>query len=114
MDKIIRNSIVRGHTTLFINSKRPITQEEIQRLVPANVKVVVEGPRVLWNDVKESLPLHITVVLLTCGVGLLGYAGFWIYERWKPLYIVYLDLNELEKFVNPLFEVKIDTVQDYD
>lgn len=99
MDKIIRKSILKGDTTLFINSKKPITQEEIQRLVPANVKVVVEGPRVLWKDIQECLPLHITVVLLTCGVGLLGYAGFWIYERWKPLYIVYLDLNEIDKVV---------------
>jgi hypothetical protein len=96
MKKVIELSKVLGDHTIFVNSKTPITQKQIQRIVPQKVKVVVEGPRVLWKDVKENLPIHIGVVVLTGGVGLLGYAGFWIYERWKPLYIVSLDVGELD------------------
>ena len=112
MKKVIQLSNVTGHHEIFINSKTPVTQEQIKRIVPHDVKIVVEGPRVLWNDVKGFLPVHVGVVVLTGGIGFLGYAGFYLYEKWKPLYIVYLDVTN-NTCINPLIEVKIDTVQDY-
>lgn len=113
MKKIVELSKKEGLHQIMINSKTPITKEQIEHLIPPGVKVVVEGPRVLWKDVKECLPLHIGIVLLTGGLGLIPYVGFWLYEKWKPLYIVYLDVGHTDDFVNPLLKVKIDYIEEY-
>lgn len=115
MNKIREACRVEGKHTIFINSKTPITLAQIKSniYVPEGVKIHLEGPRVLWDDVKGFPEVHIGIFIFTCGASLLGYLGFWMYEKWKPLYIVTLNvqvpsnLSTRRYSTNPLMEITI-------
>lgn len=73
-------------------------------------------PRSLKRDILADWPLHVAVNILFVGIPLLGYVGFWAYERCVPLWdvrITYTHLSELtaspgrvtELCSNPLFTV---------
>jgi hypothetical protein len=112
MNKVKEACLVGGEHRVFINSKRFISEAEVKRNVPKEVKVRVEGPRNLYNDVKEFWGAHLGILVFTGGLALFGYVGFWLYEKWKPLYIVYLDVpnkrnNKIEYFDNPFQGIKV-------
>lgn len=99
MNTINNLSMIIGNHQIFVNSKIPLTEAQVRRYVSRKypVKIRVEGPRVLWDDVKEFIGVHICIFVFTCGVSLFGYLGFYLYEKWKPLYIVKLEVgNQLK------------------
>jgi hypothetical protein len=108
MNSFIHASNTPGKHEIFINSKTPLTESYLRRFISPRfpVKIKIEGPRVLWDDVKGFYQVHIIIFIITGGLSLLGYLGFWLYEKWKPLYIVTLEVGNQ---INPLFELKIDT-----
>ena len=112
MNKVREACLFEGEHTVFINSKKPITLAQVKGQVPKGVEVRLEGPRNLWKDVKEFWGAHLGILVFTGGLALFGYVGFWLYEKWKPLYIVYLDVpnkrnTKIEYFDNPFQGIKV-------
>ena len=91
-----------GTYTVFINSKTKITEENVWKYLQNtknSVEIDIEGPRVLLNDIKEYIPIHILVFFITGGLSLFAYLGFYLYEKWKPLYIITIKVNNIKDIV---------------
>lgn len=96
-EKLFKLSTIEGTHRLLINSSLPLTPWivllETQPL-DYTVKIRVEGPRVLWDDVKGILTCHIVMLFCSCFTSSFVYLGFYLYEKWKPLYVVTMDVKK--------------------
>ena len=98
-EKLFKLSVTEGTHRLFINSSIPLTPwivlQETQPLPPFDVQISVEGPRVLWDDVKEVLTCHVIALVCSGFTSSFVYLGFYLYEKWKPLYVVTLNVKRI-------------------
>ncbi len=80
-----------GEHIIYINSKTPITYPQVRALVPPHLDFTL-CKRDLGEDLSEFKCLHFTVIILTAGIALFAYLGFWIYEKFRPLYVVTISI----------------------
>jgi hypothetical protein len=101
MKKIIELSKVPGHHRLYIYSKNPITQAQIQRFLSPTIRSHVLK-RDLKEDVLDIWPIHALYFFLTCGINLIVLGGMRIYEKYRPLYIIDLYVPDGQVHMNPM------------
>ncbi len=101
--KKIRDALLlpSGSHIIYHNSFYPLTYNQVRALVPAHIDFSL-SKRKFWNDIAECKVLHFIIVVLTGGLVGFVYIGFWLYEKWKPLYIITIS-DGYNK--NPLFNV---------
>jgi hypothetical protein len=103
-EKLRKLSRSPGHHTIYIYSKSPITQSQIQNYLPPTIRCNVLK-RDLAEDILFIWPIHVLYFFLTCGLNLIVLGGMRLYEKYTPLYIVDIYVPEgrdLQNHRNPM------------